>query len=73
MGIDSFVSFEDNSTAVFKSNSGETGGAIFSFYVSYLSFEGSSKVSFDSNRAVYEGGAIFCGNVDITISEEVLW
>ena len=36
MGIDSFVSFEDSSTTVFRDNIGEYGGAIFSLGNGYI-------------------------------------
>ena len=56
--INSYVSFKENSSAVFSSNYGGGAGAICSCINSYISFKGNSSPVFSNNTAI-AGGAIY--------------
>ena len=62
----SYISFKNNSTAIFNNNSAANGGGISSY--DSLSFEGNSFTRFYNNRAT-NGGAVAAGNIEGSASD----
>ena len=56
---DSIVIFKEGSIVIFCNNDAYSGGVVYTYDHSHITFQGNSKVSFYNNTAREEGGAIY--------------
>ena len=64
---DHYVTFEDKASTVFRNNTAENGGTIYSYHKCYISFEGNSTTDFTNNVADYGGAILLYDNSYISL------